>query len=294
MKIKSFLIASALFTSAMVQAQTVKVFNTQPLTLTVITGSEAGMGVNSVIVAGKTDAILIDAQFTKTNAQKVIEALKASGKTLKQIYISYEDPDYYFGLEWIKSVYPNVLVTAKPAIIDHIIKTEQAKLEVWGGIFKDEAPRNVVLPQVQKSDTLWVENTPLIIKNATETAKKGTFIWIPSSKTVLGGISVMSGTHVFTADDQTKVKRENWIKSLNNISNLKPVIVIPGHMDVNGAFDISAVSFTQQYLKDFEIELAKHKNSKDLISAMEAKYPNLSGKESLNLSAKVNTGEMKW
>ncbi|WP_443943929.1 MBL fold metallo-hydrolase [Pedobacter sp. AW1-32] len=277
-----------------IHAQTLRVFDARPLTLTVINAPDSGFGVNSILVSGKTDAILVNAQFTKSNALKVVEVLKASGKTLKQIYISYEDPDYYFGLAWIKSAFPDVLVTAKPSIIEHIKATQQNKLDTWGAIFKDQMPTNVILPQVQKSDTLWVENTPMLIKNTTADTKKGTYIWIPSSKVLFGGNAIVGHKHVFTADDQTKEKREKRIAILEDMLKLKPQIVIPGHMTANAACDTSAILFTQKYLQDFDVELAKYKKSADLIKVMDARYPNLEGKTSLELGAKVNTGEMKW
>src|SRR5690348_2201419 len=52
------------------------------LGLKVITGSEDGFRVNSTLVTGEKDAVLIDAQFTIADAQKVVDAVKASGKNL--------------------------------------------------------------------------------------------------------------------------------------------------------------------------------------------------------------------
>jgi hypothetical protein len=42
------------------------------------TRSENSFGVASVIVSGKTDAVLIDAQFTLADAEKVAQEIKAS------------------------------------------------------------------------------------------------------------------------------------------------------------------------------------------------------------------------
>ena len=76
-----------------------KKMETNPITLEVFNASENSFGVASVIVSGKTDAVLIDAQFTLADAELVAQKIKTSGKKLTSIYVSYGDPDFYFGLE---------------------------------------------------------------------------------------------------------------------------------------------------------------------------------------------------
>src|SRR3954467_14079042 len=80
-----------------VQAQSFKTIETKNLKLQVYNASENSFGVASVIVSGKTDAVLIDAQFTLAEAEKVAEEIKAGGKKLTTIYVSHGDPDFYFG-----------------------------------------------------------------------------------------------------------------------------------------------------------------------------------------------------
>ena len=46
--------------------------------------------------------------------------------------------------------------------------------------------------------------------------------------------------------------------------------------------------------ESFEAALAQHKTSAQVITAMKAAWPKLAEPASLELSAKVNTGEMKW
>lgn len=52
--------------------------------------------------------------------------------------------------------------------------------------------------------------------------------------------------------------------------------------------------FTKAYLQQFEQALKTHSDSAGVIKAMEAQWPGLAETSSLELSAKVNTGEMKW
>ncbi len=71
------------------QAQSLKTIETSNLKLQVYNASESSFGVASVIVSGKTDAVLIDAQFTLAEAEKVAQQIKTSGKKLTAIYISH-------------------------------------------------------------------------------------------------------------------------------------------------------------------------------------------------------------
>jgi len=52
--------------------------------------------------------------------------------------------------------------------------------------------------------------------------------------------------------------------------------------------------FTRDYLLAFDKELARTKDSTELIAAMTKLYPNLADISSLELGAKVAKGEMKW
>src|SRR3954469_14572416 len=114
------------------QAQSFKTIERGNLKLQVYNASENSFGVASVIVSGKTDAILIDAQFTLVDAEKVAIEIKARGKKLTTIFVSHGDPDSYFGLEVFKKYFPGVTAYASPATVEHIKATAQKKLEIWG------------------------------------------------------------------------------------------------------------------------------------------------------------------
>lgn len=107
------------------QAQGFKTIETKDLKLQVYNASENSFGVASVIVSGKTDAILIDAQFTLADAEKVAQEIKTSGKKLTTIFVSHADPDYYFGLEIFKKYFPDVVAYASPASVEAIKASAQ-------------------------------------------------------------------------------------------------------------------------------------------------------------------------
>ena len=277
-----------------VQAQSFKTIETSNLKLRVYNASENSFGVASVIVFGKTDAVLIDAQFTLADAEKVATEIKNSGKKLTAIYVSHSDPDFYFGLEVFKKYFPEVTAYASPATVESIKATAQKKLEVWGERLGKNITSNVVLPQVLKGNSIALEGQQLEIIGLEEFPTK-TFVWIPSIKAVVGGINVFGTTfHLWMADAQTAEARKQWVAVLDKIESLKPTIVIPAHAKSETAFDLTAVQHTKNYIQFYEDALKTNKTSETLIAALKTKYPTLTFETALQIGAKVNTGEMKW
>jgi glyoxylase-like metal-dependent hydrolase (beta-lactamase superfamily II) len=126
------------------QAQSFKTIEANNLKLEVFNASENSFGVASVIVSGKTDAVLIDAQFTLAEAEKVAQQIKNSGKKLTTIYVSHTDPDFYFGLEVFKNISGRDCLR-HPATVESIKATAQKKLDVWGERLGKAITSNVVL-----------------------------------------------------------------------------------------------------------------------------------------------------
>ena len=276
------------------QTQSFKTIETNTLKLQVYNASENSFGVASVIVSGKTDAVLIDAQFTLAAAEKVAQEIKNSGKILKTIYVSHGDPDFYFGLEVFKKYFPEVTAYASPATVEHIKATAQKKLEVWGESLGNNITSNITLPLILKGHSIDLEGNKLEIIGLEEFPNK-TFIWIPSIKAVVGGINVFGTTfNVWMADAQSTTARNSWILVLDKITALNPEIVIPAHANTGSDLDISAVEHTKNYIKFYEEALKTNKTSEDLIKAIKAEYQSLTFETALMIGAKVNTGEMKW
>jgi glyoxylase-like metal-dependent hydrolase (beta-lactamase superfamily II) len=276
------------------QAQVFKTIEAGNLKLQVYNASENSFGVASVIISGKEDAVLIDAQFTLADAEKVAQEIKSSGKKLTSIYVSHGDPDFYFGLEVFKKYFPDVTAYASPATVEHIKATAQKKLEVWGERLGKSITSNVILPQVLKGSSLDVEGQKIEIIGLDEFPSK-TFAGIPSIKAIVGGINVFGTSfHLWMADASTADARKQWISVLDKIESLHPEIVVPAHAKSASAFDITAVKHTENYIQFYEEALKTNKTSEELIKTLKAKFPDLTFETALQIGAKVNTGEMKW
>jgi hypothetical protein len=84
------------------------------------------------------------------------------------------------------------------------------------------------------------------------------------------------------------------LATLHSIETLKPTTIVPGHYLGKSARSLAAVQFTADYIKAFDEEAAKAKDAAALIDAMKKRFPTLGEESSLELSAKVAKGEMKW
>lgn len=263
------------------------------LTLDVYNPREAAIfPVSSVLVSGAKDAILVDAQFGKGQAEQLVQKIRASGKHLTTIYISHGDPDYYFGLDTLTTAFPDAKVLAPQPVVDHINATVADKLAFWGPKMGADKPSKTIVPQVLQGTSLSLEGEQLQVIGLDGPQPDRSFVWIPSIKAVVGGVVVSENIHLWMADTQTAKSHTDWLATLQRIESLKPRTVVPGHY--LGTPTLESVVFTAGYIQAFDDEAHKAKNAAELIAAMKKRYPTLADESSLELSAKVAKGEMKW
>ncbi|WP_337261291.1 MULTISPECIES: MBL fold metallo-hydrolase [unclassified Serratia (in: enterobacteria)] len=258
-------------------------------------GENSLFPVSSEIISGKNEVALIDAQFQRNDAEALVKKIKATGKKLTTVYISHSDPDFYFGLDVIKAAFPQAKIIASPGTISAINASKDGKMAYWGPILKENAPKAIVVPQPLQGDSFTLDGQKVEVKGLNGPTPDRTYVWIPALQAVVGGVAVAGNNiHPWLADNQSKESRAHWQQTLESIKVLKPQVVVPGHFLPGAAQSLTSVAFTQNYLATLETELPKAKNSGELIAAMKKHYPDLKDGSSLELSAKVLKGEMKW
>jgi glyoxylase-like metal-dependent hydrolase (beta-lactamase superfamily II) len=265
-----------------------------PLTLQVYNADVGSFHVNAVLVSGKTDAVLLDTGFTRADALRIAAMVLDSKKTLKTIYISQADPDFYFGVGVLKQFFPQARVVATAQTLKKIEATLPTKLQVWGPRLGANAPQAVPLPEALATPVIELEGEKLEVRGLDDALPGRSYVWIPSLRTIAGGVNVFAGLHVWTADSQTVQERANWRAKLGAMAALQPLRVIPGHSRAGAPQDATQLRYTQDYLARFETELPKAANAAALIGTMQQAYPDAGLGIALDIGAKVNKGEMKW
>src|SRR6202171_1833060 len=97
------------------------------VSIKVFTSSDDQFWTNSVMIEGPHEVMLVDAQSTKTNAERVLQEIKETHKPLSIIYITHEHADHFLGLEVFREAYPSVRIIADSAVLARINRVYQEK-----------------------------------------------------------------------------------------------------------------------------------------------------------------------
>ncbi len=255
----------------------------------VFTSPDDQFWTNSVIIEGANEVMLVDAQLTKTNAERVLQGIKETRKPLSIIYITHEHADHFLGLEVFKEAYPGVRIIANSAVTDRINKVYQEKVDKWQKILGSGATSHVVA--IEKFDGNFIEferSRIEVLKNVQGDTDQNTMLWIPGQRILIAGDVLFNSMHVYTAETDSKA-RGKWLNSLKEIKELKPSVVIPGHSKVGASLDGStAVDFTERYLLVFEQELKKAKDPDSFINTMRGRFPSADLLLAIERGAKAN------
>jgi glyoxylase-like metal-dependent hydrolase (beta-lactamase superfamily II) len=87
------------------------------LSIKVFTSPDDQFWTNSVIIEGLHEVMLVDAQLTKTTAERVLQEIKETKKPLSIIYITHEHADHFLGLEAFREAYPRVRIIANSTVV---------------------------------------------------------------------------------------------------------------------------------------------------------------------------------
>jgi len=169
------------------------------LTLKVHTGKgQTGYDVNSTMVMGEKDMIVIDPQFSLSEAHKLAAEILESKKTLTTIYSTHAHPDHMFGVVVLKQAFPDAKYVALPAVVAAAKTGWPARQKFWFPTYGNNIPGpEPVLPEELTTPQLTLEGETFPITGGVQGADGpgNSFVWIPSLKAVVTGDVVFD--HVY-------------------------------------------------------------------------------------------------
>lgn len=248
---------------------------------------------SAVLVTGETEALLVDAGFTRADGHRLVAAVLDSGKTLTTVFVSHADPDFYFGLEVVADAFPDAALVAAPIVIEHIHASFEGKLTAWAALGANLPTRLVELTPLD-ADALLVDGHRFELKGGSAELPDRHYLWNAEHRAVLGGVLLFQQEHVWTADTATPELRAAWVALLDEMQALDPELVIPGHRLPDTATDASAIDYTRSYLQAFETIVTESADGAAVTAALVERYPSAGMLIAAQIGPKVAKGEMTW
>src|ERR1700682_1765488 len=192
------------------------------LSIKVFTSPDDQFWTNSVMLEGAHEVMLVDAQLTKTNAERVLQEIKETHKPLSLIYITHEHADHFLGLEVFSEAYPRVRIIATSAVVARINKVYQEEIDKWKQLLGSGATSHVVAIEPFDGNVITFESSHIdVLEHIQGDTDANTMLWIPGQRLLIAGDVVFNNMHVYTAETDRKA-RVTWLSSLKTIRALQP------------------------------------------------------------------------
>lgn len=265
---------------------------------------EQAFCVASVIVMGKKECVLIDCQFTRSNAHRVIAEILETRLDLKAVFATHLHPDHYWGMGEIEKAFPKAKYYMLPEEVPMYADQYQPKLDDWVTTVGEQNLCRKQCDNLVPLEGLCIElegERIEVKEHIMGDLKWNSVVWIPSIKTLYGSDVIFNEAHPFTCEVSAEQRRQ-WIGELERLEReLAPEVVIPGHQKPGCLLDGSAIKYTIDYLKATEEELENIKGLDPKIGtavffhSMEKRFPsNTISMLSNDMNSKVFSGEFVW
>ena len=225
---------------------------------------------SSTLIAGATEAILVDTLVTNDQVDSLAEWILGSGKRVTGVYITHGHQDHWIGLARLQQHFPGArgIATAEVVSRARFEATDPGLSAYWKASFPGELSDTPVLPDALTAPEFELEGQLLrAVSVGQGDTVHSTVLHVPSAGAVVGGDVVYNRVHMMTAETDEQ-SREAWIASLDAVAALDPTIVVSGHKSV-GAPDLpESIAASQQYLRDFSRIVNEQESVEDIVAAM--------------------------
>ena len=260
------------------------------------TEDHMGLGVASVIVYGEREAVLVDAQFTLSNAHRLVAEILETGRELTTVYITHVHPDHFMGLPVIKQAFPDARVVSIKESADDVNASGDFKIAYWGNkVLAHNGAKTKVFVEALTEPLIMLEGQRLEILGPFQgDAPNSSVVWIPSIKTLIASDLIFDHAHAWLCAAKSPALAQQWLDALDRLAALKPEVVVPGHAPSNKYLSPSSIGYTQQYIRTFLKVLSDTNGADELVAEMQRQYPDFALPFALEYSAKILGDKWIW
>lgn len=242
---------------------------------------------SSTLIHGERDAVLVDTFLTVEQTNGLADAIVASGKTLKAIYVTHAHGDHFFGIKVLQDRFPEAKALATPEIVARMkLQSTPEKLNGrWRRLFPNQIPDVISIADPLASNEIDLDGNKLdVVRLGHTDTDDTTCLHVPSIGLVVAGDAVYNGIHLFL-NESNRQTRQEWLTALDKIEALKPLAVVAGHKIPSNDDSPRNVKETRQYIRDFIRLNDATKSPRELYDRMLELYPDRANPGSLWSSA---------
>lgn len=209
--------------------------------------------ITSTLIMGRHDAVLVDPPLTTTQAAEVGDWIVASGRELRQIYITHGHGDHWFGAIPLLQRFPGATVAATKgtAQLMQAQSDPQFRADFWDRVFPGQVPTGQPDVTVVDEHGLELDGVGLFPVEVGHTDTDATtMLHVPEMGLLVAGDVVYNGVHLYLTESGGVSGINEWLVALDTAEALNPAIVIAGHKDPRAFNNPSQIQATRRYLTD--------------------------------------------
>ncbi len=204
-----------------------------------------GLAVNSHLLLGKTQAVLVDGQLYKADAQAVVQMIQASGRNLTTVFLTHAHPDHYLEFDVYRAAFPSAAFVTTAAVLADFNASAPGTFQYLKSTLGSLVADALVTPTVLAGTTLSVDGeivSLLELPNAGESAH-GAALALPAEAALVSGDLLYDDVNLFLGECHAA----GWQTNLSAFMNMPFTTYYPGHGPKIGASVFAADS---QYITD--------------------------------------------
>jgi glyoxylase-like metal-dependent hydrolase (beta-lactamase superfamily II) len=232
--------------------------------------------ITSTLIMGRDEAVLVDPPLTKTQAAEIGDWIAASGRRLRQIYITHGHGDHWFGAVPLLQRFPDVSVLATEGTSKLMAAQNQPQFraDFWDRVFPGQLPTGDVDVCTVGADGFELEGVRLLpIEVGHTDTDATTILHVPQIGLLVAGDAVYNGVHLYLTETGGVTGIDAWLAALDVAEALSPATVIAGHKDPRLADDPSQIQATRRYLTDARRLLESSDSAESFYADMLALHP---------------------
>jgi glyoxylase-like metal-dependent hydrolase (beta-lactamase superfamily II) len=233
--------------------------------------------ITSTLIMGQHDAVLVDPPLTTNQATEVGDWIAASGRELRQIYITHGHGDHWFGAIPLLQRFPGVTVRATEgtAKLMEVQNDPKFRADFWDRVFPGQLAAGEVDVTVVDERGFELDGAALLPVEVGHTDTDATtMLHVPEMGLLVAGDVVYNGVHLYLTESDGVTGIDEWLAALDTAEILNPATVVAGHKAPDAFDNPSQIQATRLYLTDARRLLQSSESAGAFYEAMLRLHPN--------------------